>query len=125
VGRTLAGPVAIVRDGWRMAEDGPAFLRDLVDAIKGKQTIDPKRVFNKSAWAFLRDKKLDRDPQFQDYVIMRRPSLGKSFQRTMHHAAEARAPIASRRHPAIGSRVPDPRSQIRAFAILFGCAIPS
>jgi poly(3-hydroxybutyrate) depolymerase len=168
-GIVLAGPDATVRAGWGMSEDGPLLLRDLVDAIKEKQPIDPKRVYifghsagaihglkigileseyfaavavhagalepqfapyikraprkipmaiwvgtndsffplapvratrdalnqqdfnaelteirghthdyygssssiNKSVWAFLRDKRLDNDPQYQDYVIPR------------------------------------------------------
>jgi poly(3-hydroxybutyrate) depolymerase len=166
-GIVLAGPDATVRAGWGMGNDGPPLLRDLVDAIKEKQSIDVKRVYifghsagaihglklgileseyfaavavhagsvepefalymkraarkipiaiwvgtndnffplapvratrdalnqqgfnaelteinghthdyygrsssiNKSAWAFLRDKQLDNDPQYQDYVI--------------------------------------------------------
>jgi poly(3-hydroxybutyrate) depolymerase len=166
-GLVLAGPDATVRAGWGMGNDGPRLLRDLVDAIKEKQSIDVKRVYifghsagavhglklgileseyfaavavhagavepefalymkraarkiplaiwvgtndnffplapvratrdalnqqgfnaelteinghthdyysrsssiNKSAWAFLRDKQLDNDPQYQDYVI--------------------------------------------------------
>jgi len=44
-GIILVGPDAIVRAGWSMRDDGPPFLRDLVDALKTKVTFDPKRVY--------------------------------------------------------------------------------
>lgn len=44
-GIVLAGPDATVREGWGMSEDGPLLLRDLLEAIKEKQSIDPKRVY--------------------------------------------------------------------------------
>jgi poly(3-hydroxybutyrate) depolymerase len=168
-GIVLAGPDATVRDGWGMRDDGPLFLRHLFEEIKGKHSIDQRRVYifghsagavhgltmaileseyfaavavhagalapdmmsfipraarkipiaiwvgtndrffppkavratrdalnqhgfnaelteinghthnyygrspeiNTSVWAFLKDKRLDRDPQYQDYVIFR------------------------------------------------------
>lgn len=44
-GIVLAGPDATVRAGWAMGADGPPLLRDLIDAIKEKQAIDPRRVY--------------------------------------------------------------------------------
>jgi poly(3-hydroxybutyrate) depolymerase len=168
-GIVLAGPDAIVRDGWGMRDDGPPLLRDLLEDIKEKRSIDLRRVYifghsagaihalkmgileseyfaavavhagaltpdfapyirraprkipiaiwvgtndnffpltpvratrdalndqgfhaelteigghthnyygrsseiNKNAWAFLQDKRLDNDPQYQDYVVGR------------------------------------------------------
>jgi len=44
-GIVLAGPDATVRDGWGMGNDGPLFLRHLLEAIKEKHSIDPRRVY--------------------------------------------------------------------------------
>jgi len=44
-GIVLAGPDATVRDGWNMGKDSPLLLKDLVDDVKSKATIDPKRVY--------------------------------------------------------------------------------
>jgi poly(3-hydroxybutyrate) depolymerase len=44
-GIVLAGPDATVREGWNMGKDSPLLLKDLVDDVKSKVTIDPKRVY--------------------------------------------------------------------------------
>jgi poly(3-hydroxybutyrate) depolymerase len=44
-GIILAGPDATHREGWNMAKDGPVLVRDVVDDVKGKYAIDPKRVY--------------------------------------------------------------------------------
>jgi poly(3-hydroxybutyrate) depolymerase len=44
-GIILAGPDATVRDGWNMGKDSPLLLKDLVDDVKAKYTIDPRRVY--------------------------------------------------------------------------------
>jgi len=44
-GIILAGPDATVRDGWSMRKDSPLLLKDLVDDVKAKYTIDPRRVY--------------------------------------------------------------------------------
>ncbi len=44
-GIIVAGPDATVRDGWGMIEDGPHFLRDLVETLKTKGSFDPRRVY--------------------------------------------------------------------------------
>src|SRR5688500_15758614 len=44
-GIVLAGPDATVPEGWSYPMDGPEFLRDLVEAVKKKATVDDKRVY--------------------------------------------------------------------------------
>lgn len=44
-GIVLAGPDAMVRDGWGMRDDGPLLLRDLLEDIKEKHSIDSRRVY--------------------------------------------------------------------------------
>lgn len=44
-GIILAGPDALNSIGWQPREDGPAFLHALVEALKAKHRIDPRRVY--------------------------------------------------------------------------------
>ena len=44
-GVILAGPDATDRAGWNMLKDGPVLLRDVVDDVKGKYSVDPLRVY--------------------------------------------------------------------------------
>lgn len=44
-GFILAGPDARDPNGWAMPEDGPVFLRDVVEELKSKQPVDPARVY--------------------------------------------------------------------------------
>jgi len=44
-GIILAGPDATDLRGWGSPQDGPDFLRDLVEELKGKFAIDAKRVY--------------------------------------------------------------------------------
>ena len=44
-GIVLAGPDASVSRGWSYPIDGPDFLRDVVEAVKGKVTIDDRRMY--------------------------------------------------------------------------------
>jgi poly(3-hydroxybutyrate) depolymerase len=44
-GIVLAGPDATVRNGWSMNDDGPLFLRHLVEAIQSSHAIDRRRVY--------------------------------------------------------------------------------
>ncbi len=44
-GIILAGPDATVREGWNMGRDSPLLLRDIVDDVKAKYSVDPKRVY--------------------------------------------------------------------------------
>jgi len=44
-GVILAGPDALDSGGWNTATDGPDFLHDLVELLKTRQPIDPKRVY--------------------------------------------------------------------------------
>ena len=44
-GIVLAGPQAIESEGWRYPVDGPDFLRDVVEAVKAKVAIDPRRIY--------------------------------------------------------------------------------
>ena len=44
-GIILAGPDATDLRGWGSPQDGPDFLRDLVEELKGKYSIDAKRVY--------------------------------------------------------------------------------
>jgi poly(3-hydroxybutyrate) depolymerase len=44
-GIILAGPDARNSAGWAIPEDGPGFLRDLVEELKAKQPVNPRRVY--------------------------------------------------------------------------------
>lgn len=44
-GIVLAGPDSQNPMAWRTPEDGPEFLRDVVEAVKGKASINPRRVY--------------------------------------------------------------------------------
>jgi predicted esterase len=44
-GIILAGPDATNLAGWAAPQDGPDFLRDLVEELKGKLSINPRRVY--------------------------------------------------------------------------------
>jgi predicted esterase len=44
-GVLLAGPDSSDPKGWRIPEDGPEFIRDLVEALKQKHPVDPRRVY--------------------------------------------------------------------------------
>lgn len=44
-GLILAGPDARSPESWGMPEDGPLFLRDLVEELKTSQPVDPARVY--------------------------------------------------------------------------------
>lgn len=44
-GIILAGPDSLHSELWGMHDDGPRFLRDLVEAIKTKHAIDTKRIY--------------------------------------------------------------------------------
>jgi poly(3-hydroxybutyrate) depolymerase len=44
-GFILAGPDASSPESWGMPEDGPVFLRDLVEELKKSQPVDPARVY--------------------------------------------------------------------------------
>src|SRR5262245_44355657 len=44
-GVIIAGPDASDPQGWRVPEDGPAFIHELVEALKTKYPINPRRVY--------------------------------------------------------------------------------
>src|SRR5437867_11633028 len=44
-GIILAGPDATGWGGWGSPQDGPDFLRDLVEELKKKYSVNPKRVY--------------------------------------------------------------------------------
>ena len=44
-GIILAGPDSTNLQGWGSPQDGPDFLRDLVESLKSKYSINPKRVY--------------------------------------------------------------------------------
>jgi poly(3-hydroxybutyrate) depolymerase len=41
----VAGPDSTVREGWGPREDGPHFLYELVELLKSKHPVDPRRVY--------------------------------------------------------------------------------
>jgi len=53
-GFVVAGPDSSNPQQWKYPEDGPDFLRDVIDAVKAKTAIDPRRVylFGHSAGAY-------------------------------------------------------------------------
>lgn len=44
-GIILAGPDALKREQWGVATDGPELFHDLVEALKSKYPVDPRRVY--------------------------------------------------------------------------------
>jgi poly(3-hydroxybutyrate) depolymerase len=44
-GIVLAGPDSINTQQWSYPVDGPEFLRDVIEAVKAKTAIDPRRVY--------------------------------------------------------------------------------
>ena len=44
-GIVLAGPDSLDSVHWRTPTDGPAFLRDVVDAVAARTPVDPRRVY--------------------------------------------------------------------------------
>lgn len=44
-GVIIAGPDALNSQGWRIPEDGPDFIHELVEALKAKYSIDARRVY--------------------------------------------------------------------------------
>lgn len=44
-GIILAGPESLERQFWAVTTDGPAFLHDVIEAVKLKTLVDPKRVY--------------------------------------------------------------------------------
>jgi predicted esterase len=44
-GFILAGPDALGSRGWNSTDDSPDFLRDIIEQLKSKYSVDPKRVF--------------------------------------------------------------------------------
>jgi predicted esterase len=44
-GILIAGPNALNRQMWRIPEDGPEFIYELVESLKKKHSIDPQRVY--------------------------------------------------------------------------------
>jgi poly(3-hydroxybutyrate) depolymerase len=44
-GLLLAGPDSNVSSGWSLESDGPEFINELIETIKAKHRIDPRRVY--------------------------------------------------------------------------------
>jgi poly(3-hydroxybutyrate) depolymerase len=44
-GIILAGPESLDRQFWAFSTDGPAFLHEVIEAVKVKTAVDPKRVY--------------------------------------------------------------------------------
>ena len=44
-GFIIAGPDSLDTRGWGMPQDGPDYLRDLVEELKAKYPINPRRVY--------------------------------------------------------------------------------
>ena len=44
-GLILAGPDSRNAEGWSIPEDGPVYIRDLVEELKSAQPVDPARVY--------------------------------------------------------------------------------
>lgn len=44
-GLVLVGPDARVPEGWRVPDDGPDFLRDVIQMLRQQLDIDPQRVY--------------------------------------------------------------------------------
>src|SRR5919106_1140174 len=44
-GIIIAGPDSLDSRGWRIPEDGPEFIHELVEALKAKYPINPRRMY--------------------------------------------------------------------------------
>src|SRR5262249_47557663 len=44
-GLIIAGPDSSSSEGWRIPEDGPEFIHDLVEALIKQYRVDPHRVY--------------------------------------------------------------------------------
>ena len=44
-GIIIAGPDSLNTQGWKIPEDGPDFIHELVEALKAKYPINPRRVY--------------------------------------------------------------------------------
>jgi predicted esterase len=44
-GIIIAGPDSLDSQGWQIPGDGPAFIHDLVEAIRAKHSINPRRIY--------------------------------------------------------------------------------
>ncbi|HJQ33770.1 MAG TPA: alpha/beta hydrolase-fold protein [Pyrinomonadaceae bacterium] len=44
-GFVVAGPDASSSQGWRTPEDGPGFIHELIEALKARYPLDPRRVY--------------------------------------------------------------------------------
>src|SRR5882672_1627256 len=44
-GIIIAGPDSIDSQGWQIPGDGPAFIHDLVEALRAKYPINPRRIY--------------------------------------------------------------------------------
>jgi poly(3-hydroxybutyrate) depolymerase len=44
-GFAIAGPDSSDPRGWRMPEDGPGFIRDLVESLRRRHAVNPRRVY--------------------------------------------------------------------------------
>ena len=44
-GLIIVGPDSIDTDAWRIPEDGPEFIYDLIEALKPKHQIDSRRIY--------------------------------------------------------------------------------
>src|SRR5688572_28913529 len=44
-GIIIAGPDALNSQGWRIPEDGPEFINELIDALKAKYPVNTRRVY--------------------------------------------------------------------------------
>lgn len=44
-GLIIVGPDSIDTDAWRIPEDGPQFIYDLIEALKAKHPIDSRRIY--------------------------------------------------------------------------------
>src|ERR1700752_174771 len=92
-GIIVAGPDATDLRGWGSPQDGPDFLRDLVEELKTKYTINPRRVylFGHSAGA--------------SFALMMSPMESQYFAATAIHAGALTAegmefiPLAKRKIP--------------------------
>jgi poly(3-hydroxybutyrate) depolymerase len=44
-GIILAAPDSLDRSAWQIPADGPDFIHDVVEAVRGKQAVDPHRIY--------------------------------------------------------------------------------
>ncbi len=95
-GIILVGPDSQNSQTWRVPEDGPEFLRELVEAIKAKYPVDPRRIylFGHSAGAVFALNLSMFESEYFAAVAVHAGSFREDKEFQVIHYAKRKAPLA-------------------------------